>query len=110
MLKKSDMKIKSYLQWRFRVRKDKPRTGDETPRGRFCTRHARVIDGVVVAAEMVAIFFSVTMNDHRVLKLKWSMTGSKWISLVPNLTLKLISSIPRQCCAPQNMDRFVAPC
>ena len=36
----------------------KPRTGDENPRERFCTRHARVIDGVVIAAEMVAIFFS----------------------------------------------------
>ena len=33
----------------------KPRTGDET---RFCTRVAREIDGVVIAAEMVAIFFS----------------------------------------------------
>jgi len=52
------------------MRKDKPRTGDETPRGRFCTRH--VIEGVVVAAEMVAIFFS---NYERSLsvELKWNM-------------------------------------
>lgn len=34
-----------------------PRTGeDETARGRFCARHAREIDAVVVVAEMVAIF------------------------------------------------------
>ena len=53
----------------IKEKKHLPRMGeDETPRGLFCTRLVRVIDGAVVVAEMVAISFSVTLVGYGVRK------------------------------------------
>lgn len=46
-----------------------PRTGeDETARGLFCARHARVIDAVVVVAEMVAILIFVSVSVELIME------------------------------------------
>ena len=54
---RQEFQKENILSSRRKLRKNLPRTvKDETPRSRLCTRPARVIDGVVVLAKMVAIF------------------------------------------------------